>query len=70
MYPNADQEILVCDNLNTHNIASLYETFEPEVALSLQSTSKYIIRQNTAAGWTLQRLNSPHLAINVFLNEE
>ncbi len=25
----------MCDNLNTHNIASLYETFEPEVALRL-----------------------------------
>ena len=35
MYPNADQVVLICDNLNTHNIASLYETFEPEEALRL-----------------------------------
>lgn len=35
MYPNANQVILICDNLNTYNIASLYETFEPEEALRL-----------------------------------
>jgi len=28
-YPDAIQVRLVMDNLNTHNIASLYETFEP-----------------------------------------
>ena len=35
MYPSAVQVVLICDNLNTHNIASLYETFEPEEALRL-----------------------------------
>lgn len=34
-YPDAEQVVLVCDNLNTHNIASLYETFEPAEALRL-----------------------------------
>jgi hypothetical protein len=34
-YPNVERVILVCDNLNTHNIASLYEAFEPEEALRL-----------------------------------
>lgn len=34
-YPDAEKVVLVCDNLNTHNIASLYETFEPEEALRL-----------------------------------
>ena len=34
-YPNAEQVVLVCDNLNTHNTASLYETFEPAEALRL-----------------------------------
>lgn len=29
-YLNLARVILVCDNLNTHNIASLYEAFEPE----------------------------------------
>lgn len=31
-YPDADIIVLVCDNLNTHNISSLYEAFEPEEA--------------------------------------
>lgn len=34
-YPDAIQVILVMDNLNTHNIASLYETFEPQEARRL-----------------------------------
>jgi transposase len=29
LYPEAEKIILVMDNLNTHDIASLYETFEP-----------------------------------------
>jgi len=31
-YPTARKVILVCDNLNTHKIASLYEAFRPEEA--------------------------------------
>lgn len=34
-YPDAEKVILVMDNLNTHNIASLYEAFPPEMALRL-----------------------------------
>ena len=34
-YPNATKVRLVMDNLNTHNIASLYETFEPKEARRL-----------------------------------
>ena len=34
-YPQADKVVLVCDNLNTHNAASLYEAFEPEEARRL-----------------------------------
>ena len=34
-YPDVEQVVLVCDNLNTHSIASLYEAFEPEEALRL-----------------------------------
>jgi len=34
-YPDAEKVILVCDNLNTHTIASLYEAFEPEQARKL-----------------------------------
>lgn len=34
-YPEAEKIRLVVDNLNTHKIASLYETFEPEEARRL-----------------------------------
>jgi hypothetical protein len=34
-YPDADKVNLVCDKLNTHKIASLYEAFEPQEARRL-----------------------------------
>lgn len=34
-YPAAEKVVLVCDNLNTHKIASLYEAFEPREARRL-----------------------------------
>lgn len=34
-YPDAPKIALVMDNLNTHKIASLYETFSPEEALRI-----------------------------------
>lgn len=34
-YPDATKVRLVMDNLNTHNVASLYETFEPKEARRL-----------------------------------
>lgn len=34
-YPDAEKVVLVMDNLNTHNIASLYEAFAPEQAYAL-----------------------------------
>ena len=34
-YPRAERVILVCDNLNTHTTASLYEAFEPAEARRL-----------------------------------
>ena len=46
-YPDADKVTLVCDNLNTHKIASLYEAFEPPEArrlarrLAIHSTPKH-----------------------------
>jgi hypothetical protein len=35
-YPEADKIVLVMDNLNTHVISSLYETFPPEEAFRLR----------------------------------
>ena len=34
-YPDAEKVVLVMDNLNTHNISSLYEAFEPAKAFAL-----------------------------------
>ena len=34
-YPEAEKVCLVCDNLNTHKLGSLYETFAPEEARRL-----------------------------------
>jgi hypothetical protein len=34
-YPQAEKIVLVMDNLNTHVISSLYETFEPQEAFKL-----------------------------------
>jgi hypothetical protein len=34
-YPTAKYVILVCDNLNTHTLGSLYETFSPDEAQRL-----------------------------------
>ena len=34
-YPNAEKVILVCDNLNTHNVASFYKAFSPDHARCL-----------------------------------
>lgn len=36
IYPDAEKIVLVQDNLNTHNPASLYEAFPPEEALRLK----------------------------------
>lgn len=36
-YPGAQKIVLVIDNLNTHKMASFYETFEPEEAHRLAS---------------------------------
>ena len=35
IYPDAEKIVLVMDNLNTHNVASLYEAFEPSEAWRL-----------------------------------
>lgn len=37
VYPEAQRVTLVCDNLNTHKIASLYKAFPAEEALGLSS---------------------------------
>ena len=36
-YPDAEKVVLVMDNLNTHSVASLYQTFPPEETFRLAS---------------------------------
>ena len=56
-YPEATRVLLVVDNLNTHGIASLYQTFEPQEAEGWPSALKSTTRPNTAAGSTWRRSN-------------
>ena len=41
-YADADRISLVCDNLNTHRVASLYEAFDPEEALRIANKLELI----------------------------
>src|SRR4030042_1122512 len=34
-YPDVEKVVLICDNLNTHKVASFYEAFEPKEARRL-----------------------------------
>jgi hypothetical protein len=66
-YPKAETVVLVCDNLNTHKIASLYEAFEPAKArqlaerLEIHYTPKHgswlNIAENELSSLTRQCLN-------------
>jgi len=53
-YPNAERVVLICDNLNTHAKASLYEVFNPEEAkriadnLDIHYTPKHVSWLNVA----------------------
>ena len=40
-YPNNDRIILINDNLNTHNISSFYEAFQPETAYQLANKFEF-----------------------------
>jgi hypothetical protein len=49
-FPHARKVVLVCDNLNTHHPASLYEAFEPEEARRVARKLEITTRRGTAAG--------------------
>ncbi|MDR2596893.1 MAG: transposase [Treponema sp.] len=49
-YPNVEKTVLVMDNLNTHKISSLYETFEPEKAFRLAQRLEIHFTPYTEAG--------------------
>jgi transposase len=62
-FPDAEKIILVLDNLNTHTIGSLYETFLPEEAKRLRD--KLEIHYTPKHGsW----LNMAEIEINVLVN--
>jgi hypothetical protein len=63
-YPYAEKIVMVMDNLNTHTIGSLYETFPPEEAKRLKD--KLEIHYTPKHGsW----LNMAEIEINVLVNQ-
>ena len=49
-YPDAEKIILVMDNLNIHNSASLYKAFPPKEARRIKNDLKYTIHQSMEVG--------------------
>ena len=58
-YPNAEKVVLVMDNLNTHNTASLYQAFPADKAYALASRLEIHHTPNTDPGSTSPRSNCP-----------
>ena len=61
VYPEAERLTLVCDNLNTHKIASLYKAFPAEEALRLSSRLE-IVYTPVHGSW----LNIAEIELSVF----
>ena len=57
-YPHAPVVRVVLDNLNTHRMASLYETFPPPRPAASSNVWSSTTPPNTPVGSTWQRLNS------------
>jgi DDE superfamily endonuclease len=57
-YADSDTVLLVCDQLNIHKLASLYEAFQPAVARRLVEDWRFITRPNMVVGSILPRTNS------------
>ncbi len=51
-YAAAERITLVCDNLNTDGLASLYQAFEPAEALRLARKPELVYTPTTGAGST------------------
>ena len=56
-YTDADQVVLVWDNLNTHTPASLYKAFPPQEARRLLDHLEIHYTPGTAVGWTSPKSN-------------
>ena len=61
VYPKAQRVTLVCDNLNTHKIASLYKAFAAEEALRLSSRLE-LVHTPKHGSW----LNIAEIELSVF----
>ncbi len=61
VYPDAERVTLVCDNLNTHKLTSLYKAFPAEVALGLSSRLE-IVYTPKHGSW----LNIAEIELSVF----
>ncbi len=63
-YLEAEKVVLVLDNLNTHNVASLHEAFDPATAFALAQRLEIHHTPNTDPGSTSPRSNCPHWPAN------
>ena len=61
VYPDAERVTLVCDNLNTHKIASFYKAFPAEEALRLSSRLE-LVHTPKHGSW----LNIAEIELSVF----
>ena len=61
VYPDAERVTLVCDNLNTHKLTSLYKAFSAEAALRLSSRLE-IVYTPKHGSW----LNIAEIELSVF----
>ncbi len=61
VYPNAQRVTLVCDNLNTHRLTSLYKAFPAEEALHLDSRLE-LVHTPKHGSW----LNIAEIELSVF----
>ena len=63
-FPNARRVTLVCDNLNTHDIASLYQAFPAEEAHRLRQRLR-IVHTPRNGSW----LNAAEIELSVLSNQ-
>ena len=61
VYPDAERVTLVCDNLNTHKLTSLYKAFPAEAALRLSSRLE-LVHTPKHGSW----LNIAEIELSVF----
>ena len=62
VYPDVERVTLVCDNLNTHKIASLYKAFPADEALRLSSRLEIVYTPKHGNRW----LNIAEIELSVF----